>query len=101
MVCIGMCGSGLTPELSDGWNAAGFGRDGYNQQSLDVHGNPRPAPPPMYTPSTITMHIDASGSHVDLSGSHVDVSGSQVDMSGSQVDVSGSHVDVSGSNPPA
>ena len=71
----------------DGWNASGFGRDGYNQQGLDVHGNPRPTPSPMYyTPSTVTAYLDMSGS--------------QVDVSGSQVDVSGSHVDVSGSNPP-
>lgn len=75
----------------EGFNSQGFDIFGYNAQGLNAEGNPRPVP--IMIPSTVSVHVDASGAHVDLSGVHVDLSGAHVDLSGV-------HVDLSGSNPP-
>ena len=68
---------------AQGLNAQGYDMSGYNLQGLNAEGQTRPLP--MMIPSTMSVHVDASGSHVDLSGSHVDLSGSSVNLSGAHV----------------
>ena len=63
---------------AQGYNAQGFNAEGYNSAGYNALGfNAQGQHYPMM-PSTMSVHVDLSGSHVDLSGSNTDLSGASV-----------------------